>query len=178
MESSSRNSPKANFEPLCLFRSSNWSSTSPVVLTAVDTGSALRMMTGVTGTGVGTGAGVIGAGGELHDQGDARWIVIRRELRGHNDTPFGWPTPGQPVGRPGVGCPKGVFGGFSCYSLVMLFFNIVPLIMEFTFDFHDFRFRRLHDFRLGSFFCKADIRVKQNTSNQNIDMRLMMIIDY
>jgi hypothetical protein len=36
--------------------------------------------------------------GEFHDQGDAEWIVIRRPLRGHNDTPFG-----QPTGRPGFG---------------------------------------------------------------------------
>ena len=26
--------------------------------------------------------------GEFHDQGDAKWIVIRRSLWGHNDTPF------------------------------------------------------------------------------------------
>jgi DNA polymerase III delta prime subunit len=25
--------------------------------------------------------------GEFHDQGDAKWIVIRRSLWGHNDTP-------------------------------------------------------------------------------------------
>jgi hypothetical protein len=31
--------------------------------------------------------------GEFHDQGDAKWIVIRGRLRGHNDTPFGRPTP-------------------------------------------------------------------------------------
>jgi hypothetical protein len=31
--------------------------------------------------------------GEFHDQGDAKWIVIRGPSRGHNDTPFGWPTP-------------------------------------------------------------------------------------
>jgi hypothetical protein len=50
--------------------------------------------------------------GEFHDQGDAKWIVIRVPLRGHNDTPFGRPTPGQPIGRPGVGRPSGVIGGF------------------------------------------------------------------
>jgi hypothetical protein len=33
--------------------------------------------------------------GELHDQGDAKWIVIRRPLRGHNDTSLGQPTPGR-----------------------------------------------------------------------------------
>jgi hypothetical protein len=34
--------------------------------------------------------------GKFHDQGDAKWIVIRGQLRGHNDTPF-------------------VFGGLSYY---------------------------------------------------------------
>jgi hypothetical protein len=27
------------------------------------------------------------------DQGDAKWIVIRGQLRGDNDMPFGQPTP-------------------------------------------------------------------------------------
>ena len=27
--------------------------------------------------------------GGSHDQADAKWIVIRIQLRGHNDTPFG-----------------------------------------------------------------------------------------
>jgi hypothetical protein len=40
------------------------------------------------------------------DEADAEWIVISRPLRGHNDTPFGWPTPGH---------PQGVFGVFSYY---------------------------------------------------------------
>jgi hypothetical protein len=31
---------------------------------------------------------------------------------GHNDTPFGQPTPGQPIGRPVVGRPQGVIGVF------------------------------------------------------------------
>jgi hypothetical protein len=30
--------------------------------------------------------------GEFHDQGDAKWIVVRGPLRGHNDTPFRRPT--------------------------------------------------------------------------------------
>jgi hypothetical protein len=51
-------------------------------------------------------------GGEFHDQGDAKWIVIRRPLRGHNDTPFGWPAPGRPIGRPGSGRPQGIIGVF------------------------------------------------------------------
>jgi hypothetical protein len=87
---------------------------------------------------VGAGLGLVGAGrgysiSKFHDQGDAKWIVIRGQLRGHNNTPIGRPTPGRPIGRPGVGCPMGVFGGFSYYQLVMLFFNIVPLIMESTY---------------------------------------------
>jgi hypothetical protein len=36
--------------------------------------------------------------GEFHDQGDAKWIVIRVQLRGHNDTPCGRPAPGRPIG--------------------------------------------------------------------------------
>jgi hypothetical protein len=52
--------------------------------------------------------------GEFHDQGDAKWIVIRGHLRGHNDTPFGQPTPGQPIGCPGAGRLQRVFGGLSC----------------------------------------------------------------
>jgi hypothetical protein len=32
--------------------------------------------------------------GEFHDQGHAKWIVIRMQLRGHNDTPLGRPTRG------------------------------------------------------------------------------------
>jgi hypothetical protein len=51
--------------------------------------------------------------GELHDQGDAKGSVIRGQLRGHNDTPFGRPTPSRPIGRPGVGRLLGIFGVFS-----------------------------------------------------------------
>jgi hypothetical protein len=46
---------------------------------------------------------------------DAEWIVIRRPLRGHNDTSFGRSTPGWTIGRPGVGHPHGVFGVFCYY---------------------------------------------------------------
>jgi hypothetical protein len=53
--------------------------------------------------------------GEFHDHRDAKWIVIRGQLRGHNDTPFGRPTPGRPIGRPGFGRPLGEFGGFGYY---------------------------------------------------------------
>jgi hypothetical protein len=38
--------------------------------------------------------------GKFHDQGEAKWIVIRGQLKGHNDTPFGRPTPGRPIDRP------------------------------------------------------------------------------
>jgi hypothetical protein len=44
-----------------------------------------------------------------HDQADAEWIVIRTQLRGHNDTPFERPASGRPSGRPGSGRPLGVF---------------------------------------------------------------------
>jgi hypothetical protein len=47
--------------------------------------------------------------GQSHDQADAEWVVIRTQLRGHNDTPFGRPAPGRPSGRPGSGRPSGVF---------------------------------------------------------------------
>jgi hypothetical protein len=36
--------------------------------------------------------------GGFHDQGDAKWIVIKVQLWGHNDTLFGRPTPGRPIG--------------------------------------------------------------------------------
>jgi len=54
------------------------------------------------------------------------------QIRGHNDTPCGWPAPGRPIGRLGSGLPQGVIGGFSYYQLVILIFNIVPLIMDST----------------------------------------------
>jgi hypothetical protein len=62
--------------------------------------------------------------------GDAERIVIRGQLSGHNDTPFGRPTPSRPIGHLGIGHPQGIFGGLSYYLLVIFFFNIVPLIME------------------------------------------------
>jgi hypothetical protein len=55
--------------------------------------------------------------GEFHDQGDAKWIVIKRQLWGHNDTPCGQPVPGRPISL--SGCPLGVFGGFSYYQLII-----------------------------------------------------------
>jgi hypothetical protein len=53
--------------------------------------------------------------GELHNQGDAKWIVIKGQLQGHNNMPFGQATPGQPIGRPAVGRSQGVFSGLSYY---------------------------------------------------------------
>jgi hypothetical protein len=50
--------------------------------------------------------------GGCHDQADAEWIVIRRPLKGHNDMPYGRPTTGRPIGRPGVGYPQSIFGAF------------------------------------------------------------------
>jgi hypothetical protein len=44
--------------------------------------------------------------GKFHDQGDAKWIVIREQLRGHNDTPFGQPTPGRSIDLPGMAALK------------------------------------------------------------------------
>jgi hypothetical protein len=58
--------------------------------------------------------------GKFHDQGYAKWIVIREQLRSHNDTPFGRPTPSRPIGRPVVGRPQGVFDGFSKYLLLQM----------------------------------------------------------
>jgi hypothetical protein len=46
--------------------------------------------------------------------------------------PYRRPTPGWPIGRLVVGCPQGIFRGLSYYLLVIFFFNMVPLIMEFT----------------------------------------------
>jgi hypothetical protein len=50
--------------------------------------------------------------GKFHDQGDAKWIVIRGQLWGHNDMPCGRPTPSRPIGCPGSGRPQGVVGVF------------------------------------------------------------------
>jgi hypothetical protein len=41
--------------------------------------------------------------GEIHDQGDAKWIVNRRSLWGHNDMPCGQPAPSRPIGHLGSG---------------------------------------------------------------------------
>jgi hypothetical protein len=77
--------------------------------------------------------------GKSIDQGDAKWIIIiRGQLRGHNDTPFGRPTPGRPIGRPRVDHPQGIFcvylvlirqGGLVCSVTI----HIVPLTMKLTF---------------------------------------------
>jgi hypothetical protein len=62
-----------------------------------------------------TSVATFGEFGEFHYQGDAKWIVIRGQLKGHNNTPFGWPTADRPIGCPGVGRPQGVYGGLSYY---------------------------------------------------------------
>jgi hypothetical protein len=51
--------------------------------------------------------------GGCHDLADAEWIVMRGQLRGHNDAPFGRPTPRRPISRQGVGHPQGIFDVFS-----------------------------------------------------------------
>jgi hypothetical protein len=48
-------------------------------------------------------------------------------LRGHNDMPFRRLATSRPNGRQGVGHPHGIFGVFSYYLLIMLFFNMVCL---------------------------------------------------
>jgi hypothetical protein len=48
--------------------------------------------------------------GEFRGQGGDEWIVIRRLLWGHNDTPCGWLAPGQPIGRPGSDRRQSVIG--------------------------------------------------------------------
>jgi hypothetical protein len=70
--------------------------------------------------------------GEFHDQGDTKWIEIRGSLWGHNDMTCGQPAPGQPIGCPRSGHPQGIIGVFSNYYLVILIFNIVPVISELT----------------------------------------------
>jgi hypothetical protein len=63
--------------------------------------------------------------GEFHDQGDAKWIVIRLPLRGRTDTHFGRLTPG-------VGLPSGVQGNLSLTNLrapTILFFIAGILLM-------------------------------------------------
>jgi hypothetical protein len=51
-----------------------------------------------------------GAGGEFHDQGDAKWIVSRRSLWGHDDMPCGQPAPSRPIAHLESGRPQGVIG--------------------------------------------------------------------
>jgi hypothetical protein len=61
--------------------------------------------------------------GDFHDQADAKSIVIRGLLRGHNDMPCGWPIPGGwlPIRR------------IYCFQLLLIsniIFKIVRLIVE------------------------------------------------
>jgi hypothetical protein len=51
--------------------------------------------------------------GEFHDQGDAKWIVIRGHLRGHNDILVRRPTPRRPISLLGVSYPQGLSSVFS-----------------------------------------------------------------
>jgi hypothetical protein len=57
--------------------------------------------------------------GKFHDQGDAKWIVIRGQLRGHNDTPFGRPTPSRPIRatRGGLAAQRAYFWWFNLLSI-------------------------------------------------------------
>jgi hypothetical protein len=50
------------------------------------------------------GSSVFPLPGEFHDQADAKRIVIRGLLRGHDDTPCGRPNAGWPVGQPCIWC--------------------------------------------------------------------------
>jgi hypothetical protein len=70
--------------------------------------------------------------GEFHDQGDTKWIVIRRSLWGHNDTPSGRPAPGRSIGCPGSGCLQSVIGVFQLLSISNTNFKDCPLLVEFT----------------------------------------------
>jgi hypothetical protein len=48
--------------------------------------------------------------GESHDQADAEWMVIRTQLRGHNDTAFRRPAPAGPPAA------RGLRAYFVCFS--------------------------------------------------------------
>jgi hypothetical protein len=75
-------------------------------------------------------------------------MVIRTQLSGQNDTPFGRPAPGRPSGRAGYGRTLGVFCMFqlllisnviSIHGLpdrgtLLLCFSIVRLPVELTFN--------------------------------------------
>jgi hypothetical protein len=67
--------------------------------------------------------------GKFHDLGVAKWIVIRGQLRGHNDTPCGQPTPGRP---PGGWPPAGRDWWFQLLLICDNIFQHCPLNMEFT----------------------------------------------
>jgi hypothetical protein len=60
------------------------------------------------------------AEGGSHDQADAEWIVIRTQLRGHNDTPGGsaggWPgAAADPPATRGLDALRAYFVCFSYY---------------------------------------------------------------
>jgi hypothetical protein len=52
---------------------------------------------------------------KLHDKRGAKWIVITGQFRGHNDMPFGRPTPGRLVGRPGLAALQAYLVFFKYY---------------------------------------------------------------
>jgi hypothetical protein len=67
---------------------------------------------------------------KFHDQADTKWIVIRAQLWGHIDMPFGQPTPGRPISRSVVSRPQGVFGGLSyrkCLKIWIQFEIVFPV---------------------------------------------------
>jgi hypothetical protein len=64
--------------------------------------------------------------GEFHDQADAKWIVIRGPLRGHNDMPR--PAYRLPRGWPPLGC----IWWFYLLWISDIIFRIICLIMELT----------------------------------------------
>jgi hypothetical protein len=53
--------------------------------------------------------------GKSHDQADTEWIVIRTQLRGHNDTPFGRLAPVSPPAARGLAALRACFVCFSYY---------------------------------------------------------------
>jgi hypothetical protein len=72
---------------------------------------------------------------------------------GHNDTPFGRPTQGKPIGRPGVGHPQSVFYVFSYYQSAMLFLKMVCLPL---FCLRPYRFPMIVKYEIGLFIFQID----------------------
>jgi hypothetical protein len=53
--------------------------------------------------------------GGSHDQADAEWIVIRTQLRGHNECPLGGQPPAGPSAARGLTALRAYFVCFSYY---------------------------------------------------------------